>query len=250
MIDDDNELARAMMPVFKTYSIDVEASYTPEDGLQRLREQSYDLLMLDIMLPDINGFELCRQIRMSKEPHHDVPIIMLTARADLTDLVVGLETGADDYVTKPFEPRELVARIHAVRRRFQERAATQAAKAPESEEHISFQLDNAFLTIDPVKARAYVGQTPVTLTSMEYELLLVLAKNSGQAFSRDDLIYALQGINRICTRSIDAIVYRLRQKLRHINTEADFIRTVRGRGYSLIGMRILAPPPDQRPGVD
>jgi len=249
VIDDDNELARAMQPVLKTYSIDIDAAHTPEEGLQRLRQEPYDLLLLDVMLPHTNGFELCRQIRMSSDPFKGIPIIMLTARTDLTDLVVGLETGADDYVTKPFEPRELVARIHAVRRRFWERGEPAAAES-ESEELICFQLDDTYLTIDPVKARVHVGRRNVVLTSMEYELLLFLSKEPGQVFSRDDLIYSLQGISRICTRSIDAIVYRLRHKLRNINTKADFIRTVRGRGYSLIGMRVAAPPPDQLPRVD
>lgn len=241
VIDDDSDLARAMQPVLKTYSIDIDAAHTPGDGLQRLRQGAYDLLLLDVMLPDTNGFEVCRQIRTSSESFKDIPIIMLTARTDLTDLVVGLETGADDYVTKPFEPRELVARIHAVRRRSQERA--KGGDEPDAEDLICFQLDDTYLVIDPVKARVHVDRRQVVLTSMEYELLLFLARNPGQAFSRDDLIYSLQGINRICTRSIDAIVYRLRHKLRNITPNADFIRTVRGRGYSLIGMKI-APPAD------
>lgn len=146
VIDDDSDLARAMQPVLKTYSIDIDAAHTPGDGLQRLRQGAYDLLLLDVMLPDTNGFEVCRQIRTSSESFKDIPIIMLTARTDLTDLVVGLETGADDYVTKPFEPRELVARIHAVRRRSQERA--KGGDEPDAEDLICFQLDDTYLVID------------------------------------------------------------------------------------------------------
>ncbi|KAA0680600.1 response regulator transcription factor [Roseomonas genomospecies 6] len=250
VIDDDSELARAMQPVLKTYSIDIDAAHTPEEGLQRLRQESYDLLLLDVMLPNTNGFELCRQIRMSSDTFKGIPIIMLTARTDLTDLVVGLETGADDYVTKPFEPRELVARVHAVRRRFWERSQPAPAEEPESEEMMCFQLDDTYLVIDPLKVRVHVGRRNVVLTSMEYELLLFLSREPGQVFTRDDLIYSLQGISRICTRSIDAIVYRLRHKLRNVNPKADFIRTVRGRGYSLIGMRMASPPPDQTPQAD
>jgi DNA-binding response OmpR family regulator len=211
MIDDDSELAFAMQPVLRNYSIDLESAASPDDGLQKLKEGSYDLLLLDIMLPNINGFELCRRIRTLPDSFKNIPIIMLTARTDLTDLVVGLETGADDYVTKPFEPRELVARIHAVKRRFWKR--NEQPSEPGAEEVFCFQLDDHYLVIDPVKARVYVDQKHVTVTSMEYELLLVLCKDPGQILSRDDLIFVLQGISRICSRSIDAIIFRLRHKL-------------------------------------
>lgn len=248
MIDDDSELACAMQPVLRNYSIDLESALRPEEGLRRLKQGDYDLVLLDIMLPNINGFELCRHIRMQPDGFSNIPIIMLTARTDLTDLVVGLETGADDYVTKPFEPRELVARIHAIKRR--SGARDPQPNEPEPEKISCFQLDEAFLFIDRVKARVYVGRKHVALTSMEYELLLLLSGEPGQIFSRDDLNYALQGISRVCSRSIDAIVYRLRHKLRKEDAKVDFIRTVRGRGYSLIGQKVLNPPPSETPQRD
>lgn len=243
VIDDDKDLARAMQPVLKTYSVDLDSAETPDDGLQKLKSGHYDLVLLDIMLPEVNGFELCRHIRMSGEAFRNVPIIMLTARADLTDLVVGLETGADDYVTKPFEPRELVARIHAVRRRFA-KGEEEPAETSSDDDLICFQIDDVHLVIDTIQARVHVGRRHVQLTSMEYDLLLLLSREPGHILSRDDLIYALQGVNRIYSRSIDAIIYRLRHKLRKVNSSVDFIRTVRGRGYSLIGQKIPSPPAD------
>jgi DNA-binding response OmpR family regulator len=233
LIDDDGDLAEVMAPVLSPYSIDLESAQTPEDGLRRLAAGGIDLVLLDVMLPNVNGFELCRRIRQSTETHRDVPIIMLTARGDLTDVVVGLETGADDYVTKPFEPRALVARIHAVRRRFQGIPSAE----PEGSSSLTFQLDDSRLTLDLDKARVTVGATPVPLTSMEYELLLVLARNPEEAHGRDDLLLALQGGTHVSPRGVDAIVYRLRNKLRAADPGADFIHTVRGRGYRLLGQR-------------
>jgi len=239
LIDDDLELARAMQPVLKTYSIDLDAAQRPEDGLQKLKKNSYDLLLLDIMLPKLNGFDVCRHVRASAGVYKHIPIIMLTARTDLTDLVVGLETGADDYVTKPFEPRELVARIHAVRRRFGVPENEPGGEHEGREASFCFQIDGTHLVVDRVNARVYVGRANVPLTSMEFDLLVLLCKEAGRILNRDDLIFALQGVNRIYSRSIDAMIYRLRHKLRSVNSDVDFIRTVRGRGYSLIGQRVV-----------
>lgn len=243
VIDDDTELAGAMQPVLKNYSIDLDSAESPESGLEKMRTGDYDLVLLDIMLPGVNGFELCRRIRTSQEGYNSIPIIMLTAMGDLTDLVVGLEAGADDYVTKPFEPRELVARIQAVCRRF----SGDRGEAPQKQiedELFCFRLDAAHLTIDPIRARVFVDRRRLDLTSMEYDLLLVLARQPGEIFSRDDLTLALQGVNRVSSRSIDAIVYRLRHKMRKANADAGFIRTVRGRGYSLIGQPVSELPFD------
>lgn len=242
VIDDDDELAQAMRQVLATYSVTLDWAATPERGLQMLQEERpYDLLLLDIMLPEINGFEMCRRIRSSPEPLKDIPIIMLTARGDLTDLVVGLEVGADDYVTKPFEPRELVARIHAVQRRAPARRAARAEPpSPAESASMCFQLDGTHLVIDTDHVRVRVGERPLALTSMEYELLVFLAKEPGHVFGRDDLIFALQGVSHLSQRSIDALVYRLRMKMRSLDPRAGFIRTIRGRGYSLIGQRVPA----------
>ena len=240
VIDDDVGLADAMRAVLKTYSIELDAADTPESGIEMLRTGRYDLLLLDVMLPEINGFEVCRQIRVTPSVYQTISIIMLTARSDLTDLVVGLETGADDYITKPFEPRELVARINAVGRRSDKKADADAKEAPRSEMS-SFHLDGASLVIDATNVRVQVEGHPLALTSMEYELLVFLAGEPGRIFSRDDLIDTLQGISRLSVRSIDALVYRLRTKMRSIDSRAGFIRTIRGRGYSLIGQHAGAP---------
>ncbi|WGF90521.1 response regulator transcription factor [Marinivivus vitaminiproducens] len=240
VIDDDSGLAQAMRTVLKTYSVRLSAAETPEQGLHMLATRDFDLLLLDVMLPEINGFEICRRIRSTPSPYQHIPIIMLTARSDLTDLVVGLETGADDYITKPFEPRELVARIHAVGRRFRDRPSEDADAG--NGDLTCFRLDDASLAIDIANARVQVEGQTLPLTSMEYELLVFLAAQAGQVFTRDDLIESLQVISPLSVRSIDALVYRLRTKMRSVDSRADFIRTIRGRGYSLIGQRVGAAP--------
>ena len=117
LIDDDVELAEVTRDVLRNYSLELDAVHTPSEGFSALEAREYDVVLLDIMLPELNGLQMCSKIRHSATPYRDVSIIILTARTDLTDMVVGLETGADDYMKKPFEPRELVARINAILRR-------------------------------------------------------------------------------------------------------------------------------------
>jgi DNA-binding response OmpR family regulator len=244
LIDDDIELAELMHVVLTKYSIDLDTAHTPDEGFKALETNEYDIVLLDIMLPMMNGLQMCQRIRYSNAVYRDVSIIMLTARTDLTDMVVGLETGADDYVKKPFEPRELVARINAVLRRRgnsgEEREIEATPVSPESAQAQAggarqLFLDGNVLTIDPQRAQVMVNGARLTITSMEFELIASMAESPSEILSRDALLSRVHGSNVVYTRSIDALIYRLRNKIKDAGSGADFIRTVRGRGYSLVG---------------
>ncbi len=173
------------------------------------------------MLPGKDGFAICREVRKTS----NIPIIMLTARGDVIDRVSGLELGADDYIGKPFEPRELVARVQAILRR-SDSAGPSAGK-------LSFEG----LEIDTESRSVKVDGNSIELTSMEYELLLILARRHGKKLSRDDILGELRGIDAaILTRSVDIMISRLRQKLGDSVKPPRFIQTVWGRGYSFIGV--------------
>ncbi len=219
LIDDDQELASPLCTYFARFDLDLGVEYHPEQGLRRLREEGADLVILDLMLPDIDGFEVCRIIRRGSE----VPIIMLTARGEVTDRVVGLELGADDYLPKPFDPRELVARIQRILKRSARRDLVDQG-------HWWFQD----LHIDQERQAVEVQGVAVKLTHMEYRLLVLLASRPAHPFSRDAILNHLRGIEaELYTRAVDVLVSRLRQKLR----PTDYIKTVRGAGYSFVAPR-------------
>jgi OmpR family response regulator RpaB len=174
------------------------------------------------MLPEMDGFELCRTIRKDS----DIPILMLTARGEVTDRVVGLELGADDYLPKPFEPRELVARLQTVLRRRRAPVAPPAAGASPDTGVLQFEG----LTIDPARRSVERQGQPVTLTGTEFELLHLLAAEPGKVWSRDDILKHLRGHEaELYTRAVDIVVSRLRRKLEPL----DCIKTLRNAGYAL-----------------
>ena len=221
LIDDDRKHSDLMQAYFKRYGINLLCAYDSVEGFKLLAREEPDLLLLDVMLPGKDGFEICREVRKSS----NIPIIMLTARGDIIDRVSGLELGADDYVGKPFEPRELVARVQATLRR-SEIAGPSVGK-------LSFDG----LTIETETRTVEVDGETVDLTSMEYELLLILARRHGRKLSRDDILSELRGIDAaILTRSVDIMVSRLRQKLGDNVKPPRFIQTIWGRGYSFIGV--------------
>jgi two-component system, OmpR family, response regulator len=214
LIDDDERLGELLGRFFARHDLKLECALRPGDGLARLRRGDVDLVILDVMLPDKDGFEVCREIRA----HSEVPIIMLTARGEVMDRVVGLELGADDYLPKPFEPRELVARIQ----RILKRSARGGGNA----------LNFGALRIDTAMQQATLDGRTVELTAMEYRLLHLLAGQAGRTFSRDEILNQLKGVDtELFSRSVDILVSRLRQKLR----PGDFIRTVRNAGYCFVG---------------
>ncbi|MFW2543778.1 response regulator transcription factor [Primorskyibacter sp. 2E107] len=244
LIDDDVELASLTAEVLKNYSIALDAVHSPSAGFAALEANQYDLVLLDVMLPEINGLQMCSQIRYSNASYKDVSIIILTARTELTDMVVGLETGADDYVKKPFEPRELVARINAILRRTRapETAAQTGSPAPAQQApqgksglFCEITLEGDVMQIETQRAQVLVNGTKLDTTSMEFELIAALAQKPGEILNRDDLLGEVHGTTVIYSRSIDALIYRLRTKIKDAGAQVDFIRTVRGRGYSLVG---------------
>lgn len=244
LIDDDRELGAAMQPVLAPYSIDLDLAYTPRDGLEKLSATPYDLLLLDVMLPDINGLEFCRQLRQKSQALARLPIIIVSARTELVDRVVGLETGADDYVTKPFEPRELVARIHALMRRvavFDETSGNNATAPLAASRTLATQpdcriaLENDELLISNTSVTAAVNGTPVDLTAFEFSVLFALAERTGEVMSREELLSASSGADPLYADNLVSVIYRLRGKIRQAGAQADFIRTVRNRGYALVG---------------
>ena len=218
LIDDDQRHSELLRSYCLRHDIEVECAYDGDQGLRRLAAFRPDLVLLDVMLPGKDGFTLCREIRR----RYKVPVIMLSARGDVSDRITGLELGADDYVAKPFEPRELLARIQSVIRR---------TKPATSDSVLTFEG----LQIDPSARTVVADGAPIALTTMEYELLLLLASNPGRDFSRDDILAALRGIDAaIVTRSVDILVSRLRAKLGDTERPWRFIHTVWGRGYRFL----------------
>jgi len=223
IIDDDRKHSELLQTYFKRFGINLVCALDADEGFRKLNREDPDLVLLDVMLPGKDGFEICREIRKSS----NIPIIMLTARGDVIDRVSGLELGADDYIGKPFEPRELVARVQATLRR-SESAGSSPAK-----------LEFEGLTIDTDTRSVTVDGKPVDLTSMEFELLLILARRHGRKMSRDDILSELRGIDAaILTRSVDIMVSRLRGKLNDSVKPPRFIQTIWGRGYSFIGVPV------------
>jgi len=220
LIDDDTRLATLLSEYFTQFGFELESATLPAQGIALLGSNNYDLVILDIMLPEMDGFEVCKSIRKDS----DIPIIMLTARGEVMDRIVGLELGADDYMPKPFEPRELVARIQGILKRAQVKNAAEIRQGAV----LSFDA----LCIDTGKRQVLLNDDEVALSAMEYQLLLLFSSSPQKTFTRDELLNQLKGIDAdVYTRSIDILVSRLRQKLKPLN----LIRTVRGQGYVFVG---------------
>lgn len=218
LVDDDVFILDNVKRLLTDQGFDVRTANTGEDGLKAIVEDEPDLLVLDLGLPGIDGVSLCRRIRSKWQ----FPIVMLTARSDAMDKVIGLEVGADDYLCKPFEPSELVARVRAHLRRTNEYQNGTGEKA----------LEVGELAIDERARDAFVKGKPANLTTKEFELLLYLAKNAGRAMSREVLFEEVWGFDiEFSSNSLDVFVYRLRQKLP--GGVGKYIQTVRGYGYKL-----------------
>jgi DNA-binding response OmpR family regulator len=219
MIDDDVDLNTLLTEYLGGFGHRLATATTAARGLQALRRELPDLIILDIMLPDKDGLTLCREIRRE----FDVPIIMLTARGEVADRVMGLELGADDYLSKPFEPRELVARIQSVVRRSGNHRLRDA-------------LVSEGLRLETETRRVVLDGNQLDLTTMEFELLRLLMDSHGRVMSRNRLIELLRGIDAdVYDRSIDMLVSRLREKLGDDSRAPRFIKTVRLTGYQFVG---------------
>lgn len=222
LIDDDARLAALVTEYLGQHGIDVTVVGDAMRGLASLRGGRFDVVLLDIMLPGVDGFETCRRIRATPELA-GLPILMLTARGDDIDKVVGLELGADDYLAKPFNPRELLARIRAVLRRSSPVAASRT------------RLRTGTLEIDFDAREVVVDRKRVELTHHEFELLAILARAAGRVLSREQVLDALKGQDyEAFDRSIDVHVSKLRGKIERDPKAPRYIKTVRGVGYALM----------------
>lgn len=217
IIDDDTKLNDLLAEYLGKNGLKTTSVEVPSDGLVKLKNNHYDLIILDVMLPEMDGFETMKQIRKD----YDTPIVMLTARGEVTDKVVGLELGADDYLPKPFEPRELLARIQSVLRRSE-------IKLKKNE---NITLKN--LKVDQNKRAAYYNGKDMELTSTEYELLLLFVSHNGKVLSRDEIMQNTRGISWMSfDRSVDVMVSRLRNKFKSLGNKSDkVIKTVHSVGY-------------------
>ena len=219
IIDDDRSLNELLKTYLGQFGMQVLTAVHPDEGLTLLRTQAPALVILDVMLPDRDGFSLCREVRKEST----VPILMLTARGELADRVAGLELGADDYLPKPFEPRELVARIQSLLRR----AGIERAPEPRPER---VQADD--LMVDLRGRRAWLHNAALELTTSEFDILALFLSHPGTALTREQILETLRGIDwEAYNRSVDIAVSRLRQKLQDDPKHPRYIKTIWGTGY-------------------
>ena len=215
LIDDDAKLGNLLSDYLTKFEIELNSTTEPTLALDLIAEDQPDLIILDVMMPKMNGFEVCSGIRKK----YKIPIIMLSARGESFDRVKGLDLGADDYMAKPFEPRELVARIHSLLRRVTD------------EDHYRQDI----FEVNTINREISMDGQMLSLTNMEFELLELLLANPGTLFSRDDILKHLRGIEaKIFSRSIDILISRLRQKIETNPKEPKFIKTIWGKGYMFL----------------
>ncbi|MBS3943546.1 MAG: response regulator transcription factor [Dethiobacter sp.] len=217
LVDDEKTLVKALKFNLEKEGFRVEEAYDGEEALQKVAQQEPDIIVLDLMLPGLDGFEVCRQIRKKL----DIPIIMLSARGDDIDKVLGLELGADDYLTKPFNPRELLARIKAILRRSGTR-----------EEGVKKFILIGGLQIDLLQHRVRNRDKEIDLTSKEFALLSFLATNAGRVYSREQLLEQVWGYNYYGdARTVDVHIRHLREKVEGDPSNPELLLTVWGTGY-------------------
>jgi DNA-binding response OmpR family regulator len=223
LVDDDKKFCRLLAEYLKPLGYEAVAAHTGPDGVEQALAGSWHAVILDMMLPGFDGLEVLRRIRLSS----DVPVLMLTARGDETDRIVGLEVGADDYLPKTFSTRELLARLRSVTRR--------SYRAPAIQPLVEDDMVIGKLRIIPAARSAFLGEAPILLTPVEYDLLLSLARARGRVKTRDQLLEEIRERNyEVFDRSIDVHISALRKKLGDDAKNPRFIRTFRSAGYMLI----------------
>ncbi len=224
MIEDDGELAEILTEFLAKHQIEVTNYETPELGLSALKIKKYDIVILDLSLPDLDGIEVCRIITRE----YDIPVIISSARSDITDKVTTLGMGADDYLPKPYDPRELAVRVNSVLRRY--KAESEAAnEKPDEKNSSDFILDENSMEIQ------FKG-TPLKLTKAEYGILRYFINKKGYVVSREDIINSVDAINyESSEKSIDVIVSRIRSKIEQDSKHPRYIESVRGVGYKFLG---------------
>ncbi|MEW6283605.1 MAG: response regulator transcription factor [Candidatus Eremiobacterota bacterium] len=224
VVDDDPVVSQIVGKALRQEGYEVEVAETGAECLKQVIDQRYDLMILDVFLPGIDGFSLCREIRRQSL----LPILMLSSRGEDIDKILGLEVGADDYLTKPFNPKELVARVRALLRRWNDwsrRDTDRSASGP---------LRSADLSLDPDSFQAELKGQPLGLTTLEFGLLHALMANPGRVLTRETLLDRVWGANHSGDpRLIDVHVRNLRRKLREADPHREYIQAVRGVGYKL-----------------
>ena len=219
VVDDDNELTELLDEFLSEHKLKTKVFHNPMKALDYLQTSIPDLILLDIMMPEMDGFQLLRKIRETL----DIPVIMLTAKGEVSDKVVGLELGADDYLAKPFEPRELLARIQSILRRVN------------SKNSMVDILNFESLDINKIKEEVILDGRTISLSTSEFEALLLFANNSNKVLDREFLVENLRGITwQTYDRSVDVLVSRLRNKLGETPARTRFIKTIHGVGYKFI----------------
>ncbi|MEM1178146.1 MAG: response regulator transcription factor [Acidobacteriota bacterium] len=222
LIDDDRKLAALVLEYLEPQGFSIDTATDGLEGLDRALAAAPDLVILDLMLPGLDGLEVCRRLRARSA----VPILMLTARGDETDRIVGLELGADDYLPKPFNPRELLARIRAILRR--------AVAAPPDRAQDAAWIEVDGLRLDPGARRVLLDDREIELTTSEFDLLKALAAAAGRVLSRDQLLQEVHGPGWAAySRSVDVHISRLRHKIEVDARRPQRLKTIRGVGYQL-----------------
>ena len=219
IIDDDVQLTELLEEFFESHNFSVQSQHTPEKAFAYLERNSPDLIILDIMLPGMDGLQVLRKLRENST----VPVVMLTARGEVSDRIEGLELGADDYLPKPFEPLELLARIQSILRRSQSPAEMQDI------------LEFDGLMVNKLRQEVELDGELIHLSTTEFEALALFASNAGKVMDREALVENIRGIRwQSYDRSIDVLVSRLRSKLGETPTSMRFIKTVHGVGYKFV----------------
>jgi len=218
MIEDDPEFAQILAEYLAEYNIKITNYEDPYLGLSA-GVKKYDLLILDLTLPGMDGLDVCREIREK----YDIPIIISSARSDVSDKVIGLQIGADDYLPKPYDPKEMYARITRLIRRYK--------KSNEPQAHATQTL----FRVDDMRHQIYYNETPLSLTPAEYEILHYLIKQHGFSVSREQLVYNCKSLKDKGSKSLDVIIGRLRVKIGESSKTPQHIHSVRGIGYKLLG---------------
>lgn len=218
VVEDEADILDLLQFNLSREGFKVTTSRDGEDGLQKIRKEAPDLVILDLMLPSIDGIEVCR--RMKADPVcRNIPVIILTAKSEESDVILGLGVGADDYITKPFSPKELVARVRAVLRR----------SNPKNEQLTADRIVRGGVTIDPSRHEVTIDDVPVTFTATEFRLLHFLASHPGIVFTRDHLLSRAIGEDAVVIdRNIDVHIRSIRKKM---GPHRDLIETIRGVGY-------------------
>ncbi|MCR4908211.1 MAG: response regulator transcription factor [Lachnospiraceae bacterium] len=220
VVDDEKNIVKGIMFSLKQDGMQVDAAYDGEEALNFARENEYDIILLDVMLPKLSGFEVCQQIR----EFSDVPVMMLTAKGDDMDKILGLEYGADDYITKPFNILEVKARIKAIMRRYSKNSSREA-KQPQV-------IETGMLKLDLEGRRAYIAGREINLTAREFDVLELLATHPGKVYSREELLNLIWGKDYPGDeRTVDVHIRRLREKIEESPSNPRYVHTKWGVGY-------------------